>query len=374
MNNAITSQRREYKHDFNSYKYLKFRVINSELVRIHFRKSSIKNLNRFKIETLEKRKDNEPKKLVNVTTDINKSVRLVKHIYETEKLILDETLIKKDELNEIRIKLNEISEGKVKYKDVIEYFSVLKEGISKYNFYEKLAHEKAKKLVYLLENLNEKDSRFEFNSKIMPTFMLLYAIENRINVREDEINSIIAYNKIREDSLRYFRDEYIKKKLEVFSYLVKNNPYAFKHVYDRNFIIAYHVNKYLKKRMSDFDSEFYEKHSNEEIKKIPKDYVCSLMGLIYLTNPRNKRAQSYLLKAKNIEDEKKRMDKIKDTYSILISNNLAYMGENLLKTEEHVFYKNLGQSLVLLDKAIDRKDFDYFNLLIQNEIKKLDRI
>lgn len=355
MNLAVTSNRKLYKHNYNNYKNLKFTVLRGGIVRIHFRKSSLKNLERFKIETLEKRKENKPKKIVNTITDINKAVRLVQHIYESEKQILEKQIITTGELNEIRNKLNDILEGKTKYKETIKYFSILKEKISSYNFYEKLASEKAEKLIYFLENLNEKDSRFEFNSKIMPTFMLLYAIENRIKMRENEIESIITYNKIREDTLRYLRDQYIKEKLISMREYCERNPYGFKTVYNRDFKSAIYVNKYLGTLMSDFDMNFLYKYASKEAFEMPKNLIGDLNSLINFIYPLNKRALKYLIKARN---EKNKNQKIKEAYSVLISNNLAYIGENLLITDKK--YEELARCLITLHRILNKNEFKHF--------------
>lgn len=374
MEKAITSNRRVYTHNYDTYKNLKFTMLKSGIVRIHFRRSSLKNLNSFKIETLEKRKENKPQKLVNTITDVNKAVRLVKHIYESEKQIMDNQLITKGELNEIRIKLNDILEGKTKYTETIQYFSALKERISQYNFYEKLAYEKAQKLVSLLENLDEKDSRFEFNSKIMPTFMLLYAIENRLKIREDEINSIISYNKVREDTLRYLRDDYIKRKLIVMLDYCERNPYGFKTVYNKDFKSAIFLNKYLGTKMSDFDMEFLEKYSSEQIIRMPKEMVGDLNTLIHFIYPLNKRAVRYMIAAKSAKTTDIKIQKLKETYSLLISNNLAYMGENLIQTEEHKFYNEMGKYLITLHRLLNRNEFKQFhelNLYLIRNLKLL---
>jgi hypothetical protein len=357
MNLAVTSSKKIYKHNYDNYKNLKFTVLNGGIVKIHFRRSSLKNLERFKIETLEKRKENKPKITVSTITDINKAVRLVQHIYESEKLIINNQLITTGELNEIRKKLNEILEGKTKFNETIEYFSILKEKISKYNFYERLASEKAQKLIYFLENLNEKDSRFEFNSKIMPTFMLLYAIENRIKMRENEIESIITYNKIREDTLRYLRDQYIKEKLVNMREYCERNPYGFKTVYNKDFKTAIYLNKYLGKKMSDFDIDFLYEHAGKEVFEMPKYLIEDLNELINYIYPLNKRAGNYLIKATNSDGDKN--IKLKEAYSVLISNNLAYMGENLLITDNK-YYNQEANMLIALHKILNRNDFKYF--------------
>lgn len=358
MNLAVTSNRKLYKQNYNNYKNLKFTVLRGGIVKIHFRRSSLKNLKRFKIETLEKRKEKKPKTTVNTITDLNKAVRLVQHIYESEKQIIDEQLITRGELNEIRNKLNDILEGKTKYKETIKYFSVLKEKISTYNFYEKLASEKAEKLIYFLENLNEKDSRFEFNSKIMPTFMLLYAIENRIKMREDEIESIITYNKIREDTLRYLRDQYIKEKLQSMREYCERNPYGFKTVYNRDFITAVYLNKFLGRKMSDFDVDFLYKYASKEAFEMPKNLIGDLNSLINFIYPLNKRAVKYMLKSKSILDEKEKNMKLKEAYSVLISNNLAYIGENLLITDKK--YEELARCLITLHRILNKNEFKHF--------------
>jgi hypothetical protein len=355
MNLAVTSNRKLYKHNYDNYKNLKFTVLRGGIVKIHFRRSSLKNLNKFKIETLEKRKEKKPRTTINTITDLNKAVRLVQHIYESEKQIIDKQLITKGELNEIRNKLNDIFEGKTKYKETIEYFSILKEKISTYNFYEKLASEKAQKLIYFLENLNEKDSRFEFNSKIMPTFMLLYAIENRIKMRENEIESIITYNKIREDTLRYLRDQYIKEKLQNMREYCERNPYGFKTVYNKDFKTAVYLNKFLGRKMSDFDINFLYKYASNEAFKIPKNLIGDINSLINFIYPLNKRALRYLVKGRNGTDKNQ---KIKEAYSVLISNNLAYIGENLKITDKK--YEELARCLITLHKVLNKNEFKHF--------------
>ncbi len=372
MQKAITSNRREYTHNYDTYKNLKFTMLKSGIVRIHFKRSSLKNLNSFKIETLEKRKEDKPQKIVNTITDVNKAVRLAKHIYESESNILQNQIITKPELNDMRIKLNDIFEGKAKYTETIQYFSTLKEKISTYNFFEKLAYEKAQKLIYFLENLNENDSRFEFNSKIMPTFMLLYAIENRINMREEQINSIITYNKLREDTLRYMRDQYIVNKLIAMTEYTKRNPFGFKTVYNRDFKTSIYLNKYLGTKMSEFDIEFMNKYCSKEIIEMPKEMVGDINSLIHFIYPLNKRAVRYFVQANNIVNSTAKTNKLKETYSLLISNNLAYIGENLIQTEEHNFYKEMGRYLITLHRLLNGNEFKQFDELGKYIIKKIN--
>jgi len=360
MGKAITSNRVIYTHNYEDYKNLKFTMLKSGIVRLHFKRASLKNLNSFKIETLEKMKSDKPQKIVNTITDINKAVRLAKHIYESESNILNNQIITKSELDKIRIELNNIFEGKTKYNETIEYFSVLKEKISKYNFFEKLAYEKAQRLLYFIENLNEKDSRFEFNSKIMPTFMLLYSIENRIKMRENEINSIITYNKIREDSLRYLRDQYILNKLLAMTEYSERNPYGFKTVYNKDFKTAIYLNKYLDTKMSEFDMEFLEKYAPSEVLNMSKQGIGDLNSLIHFIYPLNKRAVRYMTKSKEIKNPELKVQKLKETYALLISNNLAYMGENMIKTEENKFYKEFGRHLTISHKLINKNEFKQF--------------
>lgn len=374
MEKALTSNRVLYAHNYDGYKNLKFTMLKSGIVRIHFKRASLKNLNSFKIETLEKNKENKenkPQKIVNTITDINKAVRLAKHIYESESNILQNQIVSKPELDEMKVKLNDIFEGKTKFKETIEFFSVLKEKISTYNFFEKLAYEKAQKLTFFLENLNEKDSRFEFNSKIMPTFMLLYAIENRIKMREDEINSIIVYNKVREDSLRYLRDQYIIDKLLAMTEYVGRNRYGFKTVYNKDFKTAIYLNKYLGTKLSDFDSEFINKYCTKEIIEMPKEMIGDINSLIHFIYPLNKRAVRYFVQANKIVNPVAKTNKLKETYSLLISNNLAYMGENLIKTEEHKFYKEIGKYLITLHRLLNKNEFEQFDELGKYIIKKL---
>jgi hypothetical protein len=195
----------------------------------------------------------------------------------------------------------------------------------------------------------------------MPTFMLLYAIENRIKMRENEIESIITYNKIREDTLRHLRDQYIKEKLISMREYCERNPYGFKTVYNKDFKTAVYLGKFLGNLNSEFDNNFLYNYATREVVTMPKHLIGDVNSLINFIYPLNKRAVKYMLKSKNIEDEKEKNMKLKEAYSVLISNNLAYMGENLLLTDSK--YCDFAKMLIVLHKNLNRNDFSYFNKL-----------